>query len=179
MAKWMMALPPVIFAGLAGMFLWGMERNDPDALPSTMVGRVAPAVELRALGDHPLLTAEMLKAPGVKLVNFWASWCVPCRAEHPMLSRLQSEGIVIHGVNYKDKIDQAEGFLSEMGNPYSTIGQDSGMMAIDWGVYGVPETFVIDGEGKVVIRFAGPITEQELARVIRPAIETAKGAGGN
>ncbi len=170
MSRWLMALPPVLFAALAVMFWWGMQRDNPDELPSTLVGRAAPVVEAVPLGDLPPLTDAVLRAPGVKLVNFWASWCAPCRAEHPMLEKLKAEGVAIHGVNYKDDPAKAQAFLAELGNPYATIGADNGRMALNWGVYGVPETFVIDGEGKVLLRYAGPITEQELERVIRPAL---------
>lgn len=172
MVKPLMILPPVAFAGLALAFWIGMQNGD-QALPSTMEGREAPAVTVAALGPGPVVTQEDLRAPGVKLVNFWASWCQPCRVEHPMLDELAREGVVIHGINYKDDPDAALGFLEEMGNPYAKIGADSGRMAIDWGVYGVPETYVIDGEGKVVLRWAGPITADVLEKTIRPAMAEA------
>lgn len=170
----LMLLPPAIFAALAGMFVWGMTREDPNALPSAFEGRPAPAVALAPLGDHPLFADADLRDGKVKLVNFWASWCAPCRAEHPNLERLTAEGVTILGVNYKDKPDKALGFLTELGNPYARLGADgSGRMGIDWGLYGVPETFVIDGAGKVVLRFPGPITAQILETEIRPAMERA------
>lgn len=172
MVKPLMVLPPVIFAGLALAFWMGMQNGDP-ALPSTMEGRQAPEVSVTPLGSGTPLTQADLTGPGVKLVNFWASWCAPCRAEHPMLTKLASEGVVINGVNYKDKPENALGFLAELGNPYARIGADSGRMALNWGVYGVPETFVIDGNGKVVLRWAGPITEAVLERTIRPAMAKA------
>ena len=172
MVKPLMVLPPVIFAGLALAFWMGMQNGDP-ALPSTMEGRQAPEVSVTALGSGTPLTQADLTGPGVKLVNFWASWCAPCRVEHPMLTKLASEGVVINGVNYKDKPENALGFLAELGNPYARIGADSGRMALNWGVYGVPETFVIDGNGKVVLRWAGPITEAVLERTIRPAMAKA------
>lgn len=171
--KWLMVLPPLVFAGLAGMFYVGMQNGD-QALPSTMIGRDAPAVATKALGDLPLATDADLRGPGVKLVNFWASWCQPCRAEHPMLEALKAEGVTIIGMNYKDKAPDALGFLDEMGNPYAKIAADeSGRVGIDWGIYGVPETFVIDGAGKVVARLAGPITEGTLESTIRPAMADA------
>lgn len=170
----MMVLPPAIFAAIAGMFVWGMTREDPDALPSAFQGRQAPAVALAPFGDAPPFTDADLRDGKVKLVNFWASWCAPCRAEHPNLALLASEGVAIFGVNYKDKPEAAQGFLAELGNPYARLGADaSGRMGIDWGLYGVPETFVIDGEGKVVLRFPGPVTQRVLESDIRPAMERA------
>jgi cytochrome c biogenesis protein CcmG/thiol:disulfide interchange protein DsbE len=170
-----MLLPPAIFAGLAAIFVLGMSRDDPDALPSALKGRQAPAVVVSPLGDLPTFSDDDLRDGKVKLVNFWASWCAPCRAEHPNLERLKDEGFTIYGVNYKDKPDAALRFLNDLGNPFVAIGaDDSGRMGIDWGLYGVPETFVIDGEGKVILRFAGPITERTLESDIYPAIEAAR-----
>ncbi|WP_397542299.1 DsbE family thiol:disulfide interchange protein [Roseovarius salis] len=170
-----MIAPPVIFAGLAALFYFGMQRENPDELPSTLTGKPAPAVEVSALGDKPLFSDADIRSGGVKLVNYWASWCAPCRVEHPHLERLADEGITIYGVNYKDKPANALGFLKELGDPYTAIGADpAGRMALEWGVYGVPETYVIDGEGRIVLRFAGPITERVLQSKIRPAIEKAR-----
>ncbi|RUS60534.1 DsbE family thiol:disulfide interchange protein [Pseudorhodobacter sp. E13] len=173
MAKVLMFLPPVLFAGLAALFIVGMNREDPDSLPSALAGKQAPAVQVTALAEFPGFTDADLRKPGVKLVNFWASWCAPCRAEHPLLEQLASEGITIYGVNYKDRPDDAKGFLAELGNPFAAIGADQGRMALDWGVYGVPETYVINGDGQIVLRFAGPISAAELERSIRPAIAEA------
>lgn len=170
MAKVLMFLPPMMFAGLAALFIVGMNRENPDNLPSALAGKPAPAVQLTPLGDGPMFGDADLRKPGVKLVNFFASWCAPCRAEHPMLEKLAAEGITIYGVNYKDRTEDALGFLGELGNPYAATGQDGGRMALDWGVYGVPETYVINGEGQIILRFAGPISAAELERSIRPAI---------
>lgn len=167
-------LPPVMFAALAAMFVWGMNREDPNALPSTFEGRQAPAVTVIKLDDLPVFGDADLRDGTVKLVNFWASWCAPCRAEHPNLERLKAEGVTILGVNYKDKPAAALGFLADLGNPYAAIGADeSGRMGIDWGLYGVPETFVIDGNGQVIRRFPGPITERVLDTDIREAMKKA------
>ena len=135
---------------------------------------------------HPLFLTEFpgktlfddatLRDGEVKLVNYWASWCAPCRAEHPNLEALSDEGIPVYGINYKDKLDNAGAFLTELGDPYEGIGRDEqGRMALDWGLYGVPETYVIDGEGTVILRFAGPITQRVIESTIRPALEKAAG----
>ncbi|MEM9249848.1 MAG: DsbE family thiol:disulfide interchange protein [Pseudomonadota bacterium] len=169
--------PPVLFAGLAALFYIGMQREDPDALPSAREGQAAPALALAALGEGELLTDDALVQSGVKLVNFWASWCAPCRVEHPHLMALSEEGIAIHGVNYKDEPKNALGFLRELGDPYTRLGADmSGRTGLEWGLYGVPETYVIGDDGRVILRFAGPITPDILESRIRPAIEEARGA---
>ena len=175
MARWLMFAPPVLFAALAGLFMAGMMRDDPDGLPSAFAGKAAPLLQVTALGDGPLLTDALLRAPGVKVVNYWASWCAPCRVEHPRLSEIAASGVPVYGVNYKDSAANALGFLDELGNPYAAVGADAtGRTALDWGLYGVPETFVIDGSGTVVLRFAGPITKTEMDRTILPAIAAAK-----
>lgn len=171
----LMILPPMLFAGLAALFFVGMQREDPDQLPTALAGKAAPEVSVTPLGDLPVFDAATLRDGQVKLVNFWASWCAPCRVEHPNLEALSAEGIPIYGVNYKDQPDKALAFLAELGNPYIAIGADtSGRMALNWGLYGVPETYVIDGDGKVLLRFAGPITQREIEAQIRPALEEAK-----
>lgn len=176
MRKLLLILPPVLFLGLATLFLTGMQRDNPDALPSAIAGHRAPGLQVQALGTLPLLTEETLRAPGVKLVNFWASWCAPCRAEHPLLTELAAEGVVVLGVNYKDTEAQALGFLDELGNPYAAIGADAtGRTGLDWGLYGVPETFVIDRNGTVILRYPGPLTRAVVEETILPALA---GAGG-
>lgn len=172
----LMLAPPLIFAGLAGLFIWGMGRDDPNNLPSTRIGQTAPPLELTQLGSEEPFGDETLRKPGVKLVNFWASWCAPCRAEHPVLEALAEDGVQIYGVNYKDQPDKALAFLQDLGNPYAGLGADtSGRTALEWGVYGVPETYVIDGDGTILLRFAGPITQRSLESSIRPAMEKAEG----
>ncbi|MEM8631058.1 MAG: DsbE family thiol:disulfide interchange protein [Pseudomonadota bacterium] len=167
--------PPLIFAALAGLFYAGMLREDPDALPFAQTGEPAPQMLLQPLGTKPSFSDQDLTQDGVKLVNYWASWCAPCRAEHPTLMQLAEEGIPIYGINYKDRPDQALGFLEELGDPYAGVGADpSGRTALDWGLYGVPETYVIDGEGRVVLRFAGPVTQRVLEDRIRPALQAAE-----
>lgn len=170
----MVALPPVVFAALALLFYVGMQREDPESLPSAQIGQPAPPVALTQLGPNAPFDDEALQAPGVKLVNYWASWCAPCRVEHPNLEILAEDGVPIYGINYKDDPAKALGFLEELGDPYVGLGADAtGRIALDWGVYGVPETYVIDGEGKIVLRFAGPVTQRVLEEKIRPAIAEA------
>lgn len=171
----MMVLPLVIFAGFAALAFVGLQRDNPNELPSALAGKTAPAVAVTPLGDGKTFSDSDLRDGTVKLVNYWASWCAPCRVEHPNLEKLAKDGITIYGVNYKDNADNALNFLKELGNPYAAMGADaSGRMALDWGVYGVPETYVIDGNGNIVLRFAGPITERVMQTTIMPAIEAAR-----
>jgi cytochrome c biogenesis protein CcmG, thiol:disulfide interchange protein DsbE len=173
--KPMVILPPLVFVGLAALFLWGMQREDPNALRSTREGGPVPTLTLTAFGESAPFAVEDLADGEVKLVNFWASWCAPCRAEHPHLVALAGEGIDIYGINYKDEPAKAQKFLDDLGDPYARIAADpSGRTGLDWGLYGVPETYVIDGDGIVVKRFAGPISASILENIIRPAIETAR-----
>ncbi|WP_231700982.1 DsbE family thiol:disulfide interchange protein [Aliiruegeria sabulilitoris] len=172
--SFMMILPPVIFLGVAALFFFGMQRDNPDLLPTALKGQPAPAMQLEAFAGKDILTDAALREGGVKLVNFWASWCAPCRVEHPNLMALAAEGIEIHGVNYKDTDAKGTAFLAGLGDPYTLAGSDkSGRTGLDWGVYGVPETFVIDASGKIITRFAGPITSSVMEKTIRPAIAEA------
>jgi cytochrome c biogenesis protein CcmG/thiol:disulfide interchange protein DsbE len=173
--KPMMIVPPLVFAGLAALFLWGMERDDPRALPSTREGGPVPALTLSAMQGQPPFSQDELASGDVVLVNFFASWCAPCRAEHPQLVKLAEEGVKIWGINYKDDPANARKMLDALGNPYARLAaDDTGRTGLDWGLYGVPETYVIDGHGIVVKRFAGPINAQILDSVIRPAIAQAE-----
>lgn len=169
------AIPPIIFLGLAGLFYFGLSREDANNLPSTMIGRDVPALlKITELRDDPAPTIEDLQADGIKFVNFWASWCGPCRAEHPLLEAMSDDGMNLIGINYKDLPDNALSFLDELGDPFTKIGADStGRTGLEWGVYGVPETFVIDGDGKVLYRHPGPLTQRILDQFIFPAIEAA------
>lgn len=170
----MMVLPPLIFLSIAALFFFGMNRENPDALPSTRIGKPAPALNLVQLADEPLLTDEMLHGPGVKLVNFWGTWCVACRAGHPQLLKMKEMGLQLTGINYNDEPGRPEAYLQREGNPFVAQGVDaSGRNNIDWGVYGAPETFIIDASGTVRYRFAGPITDSILQNVILPEIEKA------
>ena len=170
----LMIAPPLIFAGLATLFMVGMQRENPDALPLAIQGDIAPDLNLDALPGKTPIDAAALRAPGGKLVNFWASWCGPCRTEHPHLEALAAEGIPIFGINYKDDPEKALGFLEELGDPYSAVSADTaGRVALDWGLYGVPETYVLNGEGRILLRFAGPLAARVIETQIRPALEKA------
>ncbi|TCP42377.1 DsbE family thiol:disulfide interchange protein [Rhodovulum marinum] len=171
--SFLMFLPPLIFLGLAALFFIGVSRDDPNALPSTLIGKPAPVLAVEPLEGVTFGDAD-LREGGVTLVNFWASWCGPCRDEHPVLETLAEDGVTIYGVNYKDKPANAMRFLDQLGNPYAAIAADpAGRAAIEWGVYGVPETFVVDGKGQVVLRHPGPLTPEVVAKTLRPAIEAA------
>ena len=171
----LMILPPLMFVGLVAVFAIGMMRDDPKALPSARVGKSAPSVEGAPMIGKTVLRAADLRQGKVTLVNFWASWCAPCRAEHASLSTLAADGVRVYGVNYKDTPDKALGFLAELGDPYSALGADfTGKVGLNWGLYGVPETFIISGDGTVLKRFAGPITQRALEAEIRPALAAAR-----
>ncbi|WP_240637718.1 DsbE family thiol:disulfide interchange protein [Paracoccus aestuarii] len=172
----LMVLPPVVFAGLAGMFLWGMNRDDPGAVPSAMIGREAPPIPDTTLPGKTQLTDEMLRQPGVKLVNFWASWCPPCRVEHPTLMELANE-LPVYGVDLRDIDQNALSFLAEDGDPFAAIATDPrGRTAIDWGVTAPPETFILDGEGRVLHRHAGPLIDADYLARFRPHLDEALAA---
>ena len=168
-------VPVAVVAVLLGaVFLPGLFREDAEFLPSTREGLVAPPVEPTPLGDYPVFGEAELNADGIKMVNFWASWCVPCRAEHPKLVAFAEE-FPVYGINRDTSVSAAEAFLDELGNPFSGIVQDvRNNQSLEWGVYGLPETFLIDGDGKVILHFRGVITQRSIDRVIRPAIEAAK-----
>ncbi len=173
----LMLAPPLVFAAFAALFLLGTQRDDPDAMPSAIEGKPVPSIA--ALGELPgfqRFEADALSKGGIKLVNYWASWCGPCRVEHPNLTMLAEEGIPIYGINYKDNTANATAFLEELGDPYEGIGvDDRGRVALEWGVFGVPETYVIGPNGTVLLRFAGPVTQRALEERIRPVMESASG----
>ncbi|HEY6577708.1 MAG TPA: DsbE family thiol:disulfide interchange protein, partial [Rhizomicrobium sp.] len=147
--------------------------------PSALVDRPAPATKLPPLDSAAVAfgTAD-LKAGHVSVLNVWASWCVPCRAETPALAALsRQKGVALYGMVYEDRAAAARAFLDEVGNPFSRVDLDrDGRAGIEWGIYGVPETFIIDGKGIVRLRYAGPIVGDALYRVILPAIDRARDA---
>ncbi len=181
------AVPAVIFALIAGLFALALISGDPAKLPSALIGKPVPAFDLAPLDGLveagravPGFAAADLAKGQVSVVNFWASWCVPCVEEHPLLIDLKRRtGVVVWGVNYKDQTTAARRFLGNFGNPYAGVGVDaSGRAAIDWGVYGMPETFVVDGQGRIVYKHVGQLTPASLESKVIPAIEKARRAGG-
>lgn len=177
-------LPVLIFVGVAGFFAMALRSGDPSLVPSTLVGKPAPqtvfpavdGIETNGKQQPGFSNADLAKGK-VSLVNFWASWCQPCVEEQPLLIELQhNSGIDIYGVNYKDKPAAARHFIGRFGNPFAALGSDAeGRSAIEWGVYGMPETFVVDGKGKVVYKHVGPISSESIATRLLPAIEKARG----
>ena len=174
MAKILMVLPPLIFAALAATFYIGMSRDNPDGLPSALIGKPAPALPAEPLAGFPLLMAADLSSGEVTLVNFWASWCPPCRAEHPVLLQMAADGIRVAGVNFKDTAADAAGYLADDGNPFFALAYDpTGRAAIDWGVTAPPETFIIGGDGKILLRFVGPLVGSYYEQTFVPALQKA------
>ncbi len=169
----LIALPPLLFAGFAATALVALRTENRDELPSALIGDPAPALAaVTPLGGAPLPTDASLRDGEVTLVNFWASWCGPCRAEHPFLSRLAEQGVTVVGINYKDNPEQAQAFLDDLGDPYAAIGVDaSGRTGLDWGIYGVPETFVVDGDGRILMRQPGPLTPDVIERRVAPLLD--------
>ncbi len=177
---WLVLLPLVAFLALAGVFLMQLESGrDTSAIPSALIGQQAPATNLPPLEDTGLPGISSDKFKGrVTLVNVWGSWCVPCREEHPLLLQLTGDDrFVLAGFNYKDKAENARRFLGELGNPFDEIGVDpTGREAIDWGVYGVPETFVVGKDGKILYKHVGPFTQDSIDNELMPEVEKALAA---
>ena len=172
MRRLLYVIPILVFGAIGIGLAVGLTR-DPGTLPSALIDRSAPEFELPALeGDDGFSTAD-LKGQ-VSLVNVFASWCVPCRVEHPLLMRLAESGVPIYGINYKDPPDQAKAWLEELGDPFQKIGTDrDGRVGIEWGVYGVPETFVIDAEGRIRYKHVGPIQPRDLDNILLPKLAEA------
>ena len=182
--RMLVAIPLLAFLALALMFYLRLGSGDPSRIPSALIGRPAPALELPPLAQ---LARDGQAVPGVTLavfkdavsvVNVWASWCVPCHDEAPLLMQLaQDRRIRLVGINYKDAADNARRFLGRHGNPFDAVGADAnGRASIEWGVYGVPETFVVGRDGRIAYKLVGPITEQNLQTALKPAIERALAA---
>lgn len=180
------SVPLVIFALVAGLFAFALRSGDPSKLPSALIGKVVPEMTLPPLEGLidagrpvPGFDSASLAKGEVSVVNFWASWCVPCVEEHPLLIDLKRRtGVTLWGINNKDQAIAARRFLGNFGNPFAGVGVDNnGRAAIEWGVYGMPETFVIDGQGRIVYKHVGQITPASLTEKLAPAIERARRAG--
>ena len=170
--RWLLyALPGIGFAGLAAMFGKGLTM-DPKLIPSALIGKQVPEFDLPPVKGRTLGLSSKNLHGEVSLVNVFASWCVACRAEHPLFMKLAaSKAVPIHGLNYKDAPDDAARWLNTMGDPYNRTGVDrDGRVAIDFGVYGVPETFVIASDGRIAHKHIGAITEQALSETILPLV---------
>jgi cytochrome c biogenesis protein CcmG/thiol:disulfide interchange protein DsbE len=171
-------IPLVLFAALAGVFLLNIDK-DASVVPSVLIDKPAPEFSLPPLpGRDRGLSRADLTTGDVSVLNVFASWCIPCRAEHPLIKRLSREADVpVYGLNYKEK-DPGDGvkWLDELGDPYASVGMDlSGRTGIDFGVYGVPETFIIDGNGQIRYKHVGPVTVEVLENVLLPKIAELKG----
>jgi cytochrome c biogenesis protein CcmG, thiol:disulfide interchange protein DsbE len=177
--------PLVIFLALAALFLFRLHAGDPSVLPSALIGRPAPQTPLSPVAG---LKRDGADVPGldpasfngaVTVVNVWASWCVPCHDEAPLLLQLaQDPRLRLVGINYKDDADNARRFLGRYGNPFAAAGADpNGRAAIEWGVYGVPETFVVGRDGRIAYKLVGPLGAENFEREMKPAIEKALAAG--
>ena len=174
-------LPLVFFLGLAALFFFRLGAGDPSRIPSALIGREAPATDLPAVAGlerngEPvpgIVPADFKNA--VTVLNVWASWCVPCRDEAPVLLKLAADKrIRLVGINYKDQADNARRFLGRFGNPFAASGADAnGRAAIEWGVYGVPETFIVGRDGRIAYKLVGPLTPENLEQVMKPQIEKA------
>lgn len=178
-------LPVAIFLVVAGFFIVALRTGDPSKLPSALIGKPVPQSTFPPIEG---LLAEGRTVPGfsngdlakgkVSIVNFWASWCAPCIDEHPLVAELKIEsGVDVYGVNYKDETASARRFLGRYGNPFTAVGTDeNGRQAIEWGVYGMPETFVVNGRGEIVYKHVGPMSVESIKSKMLPAIEAAKAA---
>lgn|SRR6185312_1930135 len=170
MRRWLYLIPVVVFALMAAALYVALGR-DANVLPSALIDEEAPQFELPPLPgrDKGFSTADL--KGHVSLVNTFASWCGPCRQEHPVLNALAArKRVAIYGINYKDTGDAALSWIAALGDPYTRIGADSGRVGIDWGVYGVPETFVIDKTGHIRYKHVGPLTQADIDKTILPLV---------
>jgi cytochrome c biogenesis protein CcmG/thiol:disulfide interchange protein DsbE len=173
-------LPLLVFAALSGLFWFALQGGDPSTLPSALIGKPVPQFTLPPVEG---LERDGTAVPGFAnsdlatgtptIVNVWASWCIPCHDEHPLLMALAKEpGLRLFGISYKDDPAAARRFLGRYGDPFQRVGADrNGRVAIDWGVYGVPETYVITGDGKIALRHVGPLTEDAIRDKILPLVQ--------
>jgi cytochrome c biogenesis protein CcmG/thiol:disulfide interchange protein DsbE len=182
---WLVFIPVIVFAGLAALFWKGLS-GEPSKIPSALINKPVPEFTLDAVPGLgvPGFAAADIKSGKVTVVNVWASWCAPCRIEHPLLIELAKRNdIVLFGINYKDEPENAARFLGTLGQPFAAVGMDAnGRAAVDWGVYGVPETFIVDGQGVIRYKHIGPLSPEAMAGKFAAEIEKAKAplvAGAN
>jgi cytochrome c biogenesis protein CcmG, thiol:disulfide interchange protein DsbE len=183
--RFVVLIPLVVFSGLVLLLLIRLYAGDPSRIPSALIGRPAPQTDLPPVAG---LDRDGTPVPGldpddfkgaVTVVNVWASWCGPCHDEAPLLIQLARDSrLRLVGINYKDQADNARRFLGRYGNPFAAAGADlNGRAAIEWGVYGVPETFVVGRDARIAYKLVGPITAENLDKVLKPEIEKALAAG--
>jgi len=183
--RFIVLVPLILFAGLTALFLVRLNAGDPSLIPSALIGHAVPQTTLPPIAG---LKRDGAAVPGidpasfqgaVSVVNVWASWCVPCHDEAPLLMQLaQDQRLRVIGINYKDDADNARRFLGRYGNPFAAAGTDqNGRAAIEWGVYGVPETFVIGRDARIAYKLVGPITPENFQSVLLPQIDKALAAG--
>ncbi len=183
--RFIVLVPLILFAGLTALFLVRLNAGDPSLIPSALIGHAVPQTALPPIaglkrdGDGvPGIDPASFKG-AVSVVNVWASWCVPCHDEAPLLMQLaQDQRLRLVGINYKDEADNARRFLGRYGNPFAAAGADqNGRAAIEWGVYGVPETFVIGRDARIAYKLVGPITPENFQSILLPQIDKALAAG--
>ena len=182
--SWLMVLPLIVFLGMAALFWFRLGDGDPSRIPSALIGYPAPEISLPPLQG---LLSNGAQVPGldpanfkgkISVVNVWASWCVPCHDEAPLLTELAKDNrLQLIGINYKDAPDNAQRFLGRYGNPFASVGVDgNGRAAIEWGVYGVPETFIVGRDGKIDYKLVGPITPDNIGSALMAEIDKAVNA---
>lgn len=171
-------LPVLVFGALLALFVVALNRGDPSLVPSPLIGKAAPAFAMPLLGDPVRTLTDGDLRGDVSLLNVWATWCAGCRQEHPFLMELaRTAEVRIFGLNWKDDDALARQWLQQLGDPYTAVGVDKdGRVAIDWGVYGAPETFLIDAAGKVLYKHIAPLTPEVWEQEFLPRIRQARGA---
>ncbi|MGQ0741846.1 MAG: DsbE family thiol:disulfide interchange protein [Alphaproteobacteria bacterium] len=165
-------VPVALFAALVAIFAIQLAGPPPSQLTSPLIGKPVPQFSLDPLSEFGGFTPADLAAGRVTVVNFWASWCAPCRIEHPLLMALaRRDDVAVYGIAWKDKPERAQAFLEELGSPFARVVLDQrGRAGIDWGISGVPETFVVDGRGVVRAHVSGPLTPQAVREIVMPAV---------